>query len=416
MRTEWLLIAIILASAGSAATPTHAQEPQQHRDSLERRVRVLEAKLDSLQRLMRAEHPDSAVVDELAALRAAGRAIAPPEPADTTPEPSVLRSRSLSQLNPEISVTADVRLKANRPGPQQDNVDVREFGFSFQSALDPYANTKIFVSFGEHHVGVEEAYAYWVGLPGGLRFDIGRFRQQAGELNRWHLHALPESEFPLVIREYLGHHGLVGDGVSLYWMAPFTSPGGGVHELWGQVTLGNNDVLYQGGGRLALLGHLNNFWQLSRSTFIQLGGTAMYGENPDSSLQTWVFGADLRATWRPPERALYRSLTFRSEAFAVRQRFAGVGETRLGGYAGLDYQLSRRIHLGARFDYVELLDGSGDVWELTPRLTWWQSEWVYLRAEWQHRSDPLPTANRSSTDQFVIQVVWSIGPHKHEAY
>ena len=127
------------------------------------------------------------MVDEIAALRAAARAIVPEQPQDTSPEQHVIRSRSLNRLNSEISVTGDARLNARRPCPQQDNVDLREFAFGFQSALDPYSNAKIFFSFGEDHVGVEEAYAYWTGVPGGLRLDIGRFRQQAGELNRWHL-------------------------------------------------------------------------------------------------------------------------------------------------------------------------------------------------------------------------------------
>ena len=44
---------------------------------------------------------------------------------------------------------------------------------------------------------------YWTGLPGRIRADIGLFRQQFGELNRWHLHALPETEYPLVLRSFL---------------------------------------------------------------------------------------------------------------------------------------------------------------------------------------------------------------------
>src|SRR5947199_3300852 len=42
-------------------------------------------------------------------------------------------------------------------------------------------------------VNVEEGYAYWTGLPGKIRLDVGKFRQQFGELNRWHLHAVPET-------------------------------------------------------------------------------------------------------------------------------------------------------------------------------------------------------------------------------
>jgi hypothetical protein len=419
-----LLWLVALAGGALAAAPAvEAQEPPVRRDSLERRIATLEARLDSMQQLVgrvAPARPDTvAASDELAALRAQATALAgagaPAPRADTVLAPSELRSRSLSRLNPEISVTADARVRAARPGPQQDNVDLREFAFGFQSALDPYSNTKIFASFGEH-VEIEEAYVYWTGLPGGLRLDVGRFRQQAGELNRWHLHAVPGTEYPLVLREYFGHHGLVGDGIGLYAIVPVTSPGGGVHEVWGQVTLANNETLFGGGRRLSVLGHVNNFWQLTRATYLQLGATALYGENPDSALATRVLGGDVRLTWRPPERALYRSFTVRGEAFAVRRRVAGQGRTRFGGYVGAEVQLSRQAQVGARFDRVERLDGLARVSQGSLYLTWWQSEWVFLRTEWQHATSPGSGTVGGDTDRIVLQVVWSIGPHKHEVY
>lgn len=416
---RWLVTTVVVCLIFTPVA-AHAQEQQAARDSLEQVVRALTARLDSLEQVLgrlSSEGEDTAqVADEIAALRAAARAEVPEEPRDTTSEPHVIRSRSLNRLNPEISVTGDARLNARRPGPQTNSVDLREFSFGFESTLDPYSNARVFVGFGDEGVGVEEAYVYWTGVPGGLRLDIGRFRQQAGELNRWHMHAMPESEYPLVIREYFGPGGLRGDGAALYWLAPFVSPGGGVHELWGQVVLGKNDVLFEDGNRLSYLGHLNNFWQVSSSTYFQIGATGLYGENPDSSLISTVFGVDLRLTWRPPQKALYRSFTIRSEGFAARKRIDRVGDTRFGGYVSAIYQASRRVNLGGRFDYVELLESPGETWAVVPQLTWWQSEWVFLRAEWQHTSLPVVGDNRDTKDLFVIQVVWSIGPHKHWNY
>ncbi|MBI2615835.1 MAG: hypothetical protein HYW52_09210 [Gemmatimonadetes bacterium] len=277
------------------------------------------------------------------------------------------RSRNLNRLNPEISVTGDVRLNATSEEPASDNVDVREFEFSFQSALDPYSSTKIFASYEEGAFTVEEAYAYWTGLPASLRIDVGRFRQQVGELNRWHQHALPQSEYPIVLHRFFGEDGLIGDGVALYWMAPVGGGALGAHELWGQATLANNEALFGGGNRVALLGHLNNFWQLSRSTFFQVGGTAIYGENPDSSLKTRVFGVDARISWRPPERALYPNFTLRGEGYRLTQDVAGTSTTHHGAYLSAEYQLSRRLFAGARYDYVESLTVGGEhEWAIVP--------------------------------------------------
>ena len=120
----------------------------------------------------------------------------------------------------------------------------------FQSALDPYSHTKIFLSFENDHVGVEEGYIYWIGLPGHMRLDLGKYRQQFGELNRWHLHAVPETEYPLALTSYFGADGLAGTGLSLYR----AFGGFGTHELTLQVTGSESDAeLFGNSGRITYL-------------------------------------------------------------------------------------------------------------------------------------------------------------------
>jgi hypothetical protein len=141
------------------------------------------------------------------------------------------------------------------------------------------------------------------------------------------------------------------------------------------------------------------------------------GSNPDSSLTSRVFGADFRISWRPPARALYRSFTLRGEGYLNRRIQAGAPETYSGAYVSLQYQLSRRLFAGARADAVEpLAVPGGRTWALVPALTWWQSEWVYLRLEGQHVRDALAGGGHDVTNRLVLQAVWAIGPHKHETY
>lgn len=415
----------IVGSAG-VVSPVQAQEIREKpagRDSLLAELRALTARLDSLEAVvagLRAGTQDTTeAVDELAALRAAAAEAA--AAADTTfdDEPAAPTGRrSLSALNPEISATGDFRLRGSSPGPQTDPFLVREFELSFQAALDPYASTKIFFGWEDGEFDLEEGYAYWSGLPGGLRVDAGRMRQQIGELNRIHLHALPETEYPLVLQDYFGEEGLVGDGVRLYWLAPFAGPGGAVHELTAEAMVGRNEIMFEESNRASLLAHLNNFWQLSPGSFLQLGFTGLYGQNPDSRLVSRVIGADARFTWRPPGRELYRSFTLRSEVYGARRRFDGVGDTRWGGYVGAEYQLGRSWMAGTRFDWVEPLEGPDGAhdWQLVPSLSWIQSEWVHFRAEWRHLSRAAAADARDTSDQFVVQVVWAVGPHKHESY
>lgn len=401
-----------------AAGPLAAQQPTQRQvDSLAAQVRLLKARLDSLSAALarRAGAPAPRDTGELAALRAAAAVAAgrpdTTAPADTAPVQFVGRERNLNQLNPEISVTGDFRAYAQTEGPQRDNFDPREVEIGFQSALDPYSHTKIFVALEGGEVDVEEAYAYWIGLPGRIRLDLGKTRQQLGELNRWHLHALPETEYPLALTTYAGEEGLVGTGLSLYWAAP-TSGAVGVHEFWGQLTQGSNEGLFDDGNRLAVLGHVNNFWQVSASTYFQVGATGVYGTNPDTALKTTMGGLDVRITWRPPARALYREWTLRGEVFGIQKERAGASQTRYGGYVGTTYKLGRRWIAGVRYDYVEASEGPKEiVRQIVPSLTLWQSEWVYLRAQYVHRRDLTGT-----TGQLTFQAVWAIGPHKHEIY
>jgi len=412
---------VATALAGLLALPARAvaQQPTQRQlDSLGAEVRALKAQLDTLRAAV-LRHPagpaaPAAGDTSLAALRAAAAAAAGTDTAairaDTArPTLFVGRERNQAQLNPEISATGDVRAYGQAPGLQRNNFDAREFELGFQSPLDPYSNTKIFVSLENGQVSVEEGYAYWTGLPGHIRFDIGKFRQQFGELNRWHLHALPETEYPLALRTYLGGDGLAGIGISLY-----RAFGGlGTHELTAQVTRSeSDDQLFGGGGRPTYLVHLLNFWQLTPSTYVQLGGTALYGTNPDVRLRTKVGGIDFRLTWRPPAQALYRTFTVRGELYALRRDTTGLGQTRIGWYVGSTYKLNLRWIVGARYDYVEDPASGAVTRQVVPTLTLWESEWVELRAQYTWAK----TVSRPAASQFALQAVWAIGPHKHETY
>lgn len=394
-----------------------AQQPTQRRlDSLAAEVRALRIRLDSLRAALArpGARPDTtrAQDDDIAALRAAAAGVIGRDtttPADTTGERFVGQERNQSQLNPEISVTGDLHAAIQTDGEQHDNFELREVEFSFQAALDPYSHTKIFAGVHEGGIEIEEGYFYYTGLPARLRLDLGVFRQQLGELNRWHVHSVPESDYPLVLTTFTGADGLAGAGLSLY-----RAFGGlGTHELYAQVTAGSNNVLFEGGNRPAYLMHLNNFWQLTGSTYMQLGATGVYGTNPDTALKTTMGGVDLRFTWRPPDRALYREWTLRGEIYALEKQRAGTGDTRLGAYVGTTYKLGRRWILGARYDYVETPEGAMEITrQIVPSLTWWQSEWVFLRTEYTRRLTPTGPGR----DQLRVQAVWAMGPHKHETY
>jgi hypothetical protein len=413
-----ILCAALLVAAFVPARSAAQQPTQRQLDSLAAEVRALRVRLDSLRAaVLRAPRRPAdtarAPVDEdLASLRAAAASAVGRDTTQTADTVSARRfsgrERNQAQLNPEIGATGDVRAYATTRGVQQENFDAREFEVGFQSALDPYSHTKIFLSFESGGISVEEGYAYWIGLPGHLRVDLGKYRQQFGELNRWHLHAVPELEYPLAIKTYLGEDGLAGTGLSLY-----RAFGGlGTHEVTLQVTRSASDELFGNHGRPTYLAHLLNFWQLNRSTYMQLGSSILYGTRPDTALRTSVAGLDFRLTWRPPSRALYREWTVRGELLAFRQQIAGIGPTRLGGYVSSTYKMGQRWIAGLAYNYVESPEFGDITRQIIPSLTLWESEWVFLRGQYRWEKAPGLTA----TNQLAFQAVWAIGPHKHETY
>jgi hypothetical protein len=413
------------AGACPAPTPLRPTKPtgDARADSLAAGLDRLDRRIENLRASRcrpRAAAQPADTTDDLAAIRAAAAAAAegaPAERGDTagarpeTPAQPPAGPRSANLLNPEISATGDVRLVADE-SVRGINAVAQEFEFAFQSALDPYSSTKIFLAASEEGVEIEEGYLYWTGLPGRLRLDVGKFRQQVGDLNRWHGHALPETEYPLVYQRYFSDEGLAGVGLSLYTALPF-SLAGGTHEVWLQGTTVESDPLLAGGHHPVLLGRLQNFWQLSRTTYAQLGITGFGGDNADADLQSRVVGLDFRATYRPPESGTRRDITFRAEGYRFHATELGATSNRYGAFLDLQARNSRRWVFGARYDYVESPRGLPDTeWRITPNITWWQSEFVYLRLEGEHRDSDLEGTNNKLT----LQAVWAMGPHKHETY
>ena len=168
----------------------------------------------------------AAAEDPLAAIRAAAdsaavAAGAPPaaDTASATPKEFVSRQRNQSSMNPEISATGDVQF-ATQSDIQGLDMQLAEVEVALQATLDPYSFTKIFLTWGADEIGVEEAYIYWTALPAHTRADIGKFRMPVGDLNRWHRHALPETNYPLVYQEFLAPDGLSGVGAEPLHAAP----------------------------------------------------------------------------------------------------------------------------------------------------------------------------------------------------
>ena len=430
----------LVGALGAGPVRACAQDvPAARIDSLRTELEVLRARLDSLEGVVvrgQAEdlNQEEDTTDAIARLRSAARAAAGDAAADTVAQGSqdfVGRARSLQALNPEISLNGDLYGSIHSDNPRSENFIPREFEFSFVSALDPYARAKVFLTVEEDGgrievfpgdlreadgaaVGVEEGYVEWVALPGGLRLKVGRFFQQFGQLNRWHSHALHFQSRSLPHLAFIGEGALAQDGASVHWLLP--TGGSGAYEATVELTRSRNEVLFGEAHSLSYLGHMNAFWQLSPSTDLDLGLSALFGDyqDVDGRYDNRLFGAEMAFNWAPPQQSLYRGIVVRggvmlSDPEAVR----GLrGEWAWGIWSLAEIKLSQQWVAGGRYDWVENPeDPSESAWLASPTLTYWQSEYVRLRAEYDILGNPGKT-----TRQFTLRITFAMGPHKHETY
>lgn len=458
-----------LAVAGTGpgfpgSSPLDAQEPA---DSVRIQLQRLQARIDSLEVLVRqlqAQGREEAAGDALARLQAAARQAAEREaPPDTAEDVQFAgRQRNLRALNPEISVNVDFFGHLNTDDANDDNFVPREFEFSFQTALDPFSRAKIYVTHhaegpelapfeGAHahqggadeegveeeghggEVAIEEGYAEWVGLPGGFSLKAGRFFQRFGTLNRWHAHALPFQSRSLPHLAFLGEESLAQAGASVSWLLPVS--GAGTYDATVELTRSSNESLFGRSIRPSVLGHLNGFWQMTTATDLDLGLSWINGsyEDEERSFDRSLYGAEAALTWRPPESSRHRGFVFRGGAMlldglvaheedeeeegggeAQEEHEEGGDRTALGLWSLAELRLSQQWLVGARFDWTENpADPDETAWLVSPTLTWWQSEWVRLRLEYDLLGRSSVAENEG---RLWLQVTFAMGPHKHETY
>ncbi|MCZ6507491.1 MAG: hypothetical protein O7A04_05515 [Acidobacteria bacterium] len=373
---------------------------------LESRVRELEAAQQAATRELEPARSD------LEALQAAAReaaATASRDPDEVVPEATVGKARNLTRLNPEISFTGDVVALG---GDQREDFDGREFELDLQAALDPFSRTRWTLAFSpDEGVEIEEGWILYSGLPGGLALKVGKFRQRFGPLNQQHLHALPQADYPLALATYFDEEGLAQTGVAFSWLLP--RPWASANELVLEVTDGESEAF---GGedfdRLVVLARLKNYWDLGRATYLEWGLTGISGRAM-GGLDSEVLGSDLTLHWQPPGRAKYRELTWRTEVLRSRRDDAsGIEREAWGGYSYVEALLRRNLYAGVRYDSVEdPLEPAQRTTGWFPYLTWWQSEYVRLRAQYRALEEP-----GGNEEQFLLQITWAAGPHKHESY
>ena len=393
--------------------------------------------------------------EEAAALRALAENLAgEKEEPETDPEETVFKSGDLSlqKLNPEISVSGDfvAQYRHQDETRKRTAAEIRGLELNFQSYLDPFSRLKATTHIHDSEIDVEEAYFTRFSVMENANLDLGKFRQQFGIVNRWHEDALDQVQYPLALRRILGDEGLSQTGASLEWTLP--KWGDAYQGLVFQVTNTDNEHLFGGDerGKTFSLFPYGNFRDLSRDTYLEFGLSGLFGWNDQWSvmrggsltnvhdtLGTQVFGADMSYLWEPVDEALYKGVEWRSEVFVLNRDILAPddsgrdGVDAWGAYSYVQTKTSRSTTVGIRGDYFRpdsksyanvtgaplnpfaYTSKSPERWQVCPYLTWWQSEFVKFRWEYDYA-----WGKGMEKPEHVLwfQANFAAGPHKHERY
>lgn len=329
-------------------------------------------------------------------------------------------------INPDISVIGQPFARTTDdpgdPDRKRIRLDAGETEFFFDAALNPYAHGTFIVALGEEGAELEEGFFNLTrGLPLDVALKGGKYRAGFGRMNPVHPHALPFSERPRVLSEYLpGEESFNETGVSLSRRFPIAGEFSiNASADWLQ---GNSfhppDVENPDSGadlsRPAFLGRLSGFTLVGEQSALEVGLSGTEGINDVAAgTRTRILGVDARAKLWSGARSY---LVLQGEGFRFEPEALDPGsgdassESHLGGYIFADYNFGGRYNLGASFERYQQRDdektaaqaiGAFAGYSLLEETTAFRLDWIRFEPE-----------GGDAVNTITLRVLYSMGPHK----
>jgi hypothetical protein len=352
---------------------------------------------------------------------------------------------SQSTVNPDISVIPRFLVETNdgqklaegKRQFSQPDFQFQELELAIQSYLNPFSRADVILTIPGPDIegaklGIEELYAtVFRGLPLDLNLRFGKYRVDYGKLNMVHPHAWPFISQPLSQERFLGEEGLNDLGIS----ASILLPTGDVYSNLTVDVLRGNATAHAAGMAdttganpfYANSARLMSFFTLSDESDLEVGLSALTGiHDPYNRDRFWYLNGDFKYKYRP---SMYTSLVLQGEylyntrsasqnqAFVPFLNAVGMPETRTSNSSGMyvyaDYQFFKLYSIGARYDWSEAPYSKDDKATGVSVFAGYYpvEETLGLRLEYQHTKTDTP-ASSTSVNTIMLQVLFSLGPHK----
>jgi hypothetical protein len=441
-----MLIVAMAGWTGSAAGSDQESAPETQAPPSPSTIKQLQAEIAA----MKAQFEDQikrleSRLEELQMLRNATETEAPAAAVPPATAPQTMPGA----LNPAIAVVGnlvgrvDSQKVFNEEGNRIDNkILLREAEIDMRVPVDPYADGVLITALesetpDDFSVGIEEGYVNIKKLPFmdrtplGLKLKAGRFRPLFGAINLLHTHDLPQTFRPLPVQEFLGSEGFVEDGISANFFLPSPGENSSLDFAFDVLSGGGIAVSPDPDSRMAYLGHLRYYQSFKDSHSLQLGWSSYFHPEGNGIREADIHGFDFMYRWKPGRMGEWKSfllggeLMFGRRAYpeafempdvsrAIEGRDPGAGKP-LGYYVFTQWQLNRRTYAGVRWDKTDVLyDPSLRRRSITPFVSYYFSEFLRFRLNYEHRWSDLFTENRRNS--VYAELNFLLGSHPPEPF
>ncbi len=327
-------------------------------------------------------------------------------------------------FNPQISLVTDFRgILVDNHGEKVWNLNELELGFA--ADVDPFLRAEAYIGIHQHtddhghkkqgkgkgedhaeyEIEIEEAFAVYNRLGGGWQVKMGKFAGAVGRLQRNHIDQLNFLDYPFVIQDLFGEHGLRAPGVHVSYLFP----GQQFLELSLEAVQAEDGPLFDHStlDKPVGIARLRTFFDFSEDMSAQLGGSLLFG--PRDEDRATVVGLDYTMKWQPGQKG--RSAVLETEAYWANSNEAGFSST-FGAFAAFTYEVAPRTFITARYDYSEM-PGTSDLRQAWgANVSYKLTEFQVLRLEFQRITSNFDDPRNVLTFQFQ----YLIGAHPAHKY
>jgi len=345
-----------------------------------------------------------------------------------------------ASFNPDIAVIGDFagNVSSDHADPARNRFDFRELELDFRAAVDPRANAVVILPIDREvsdplffnpaardghvdtSIDIEEAYLdlHDFGVPN-LTAKLGRFHLRFGRWNLLHLHMWPTVDNAFVVQSFLGPESLVDSGISFSYVIPPRLIGGQYVEADVEVVSGEGDsadpVLNNDAFVSSPAINLHLLWNhdLAPNLNFEWGGSFLYGHhNADNHQYADLVGTDFTLMHTDPLGRFNNQLFQAELIYGNVDQHVADPQHSVGAFLLAQEQLNRDWYAGMRLDWTkDAVDEHKEVYGVSPYVTWYWSEFLMFRVEYQHKWGSLPTE-----DTVYFQCDFVFGAHPPHPY